>query len=332
MKGLLVLAGLITSLQCAYSDEPRTIVHSLFFQDGKLVNGQIYGTLHLTGLIDRPTATDWGDVQFRLHSSEAWQSVTPTSSPVRTSLRSSNWRRYSVIPVTTTGIEFRVCQQNEPCSVSYEFKPQPIFGKYIPVSSSSIGKEGIVTPFRRNLRFGIRNHGAGNMQFQIGKLNTVGELSYQGYVPAEIPKGCPETAGDPYACEVRIPDAILTVPGIYTLSATSDYGSSQNTLQFEVASVFKIISIVPEQIRQRLQSVLTFHFGGGQFRPSDIDVTLTSPTCRNRKIPVHGPGNDQVDVIIPQICMPILGMGDLDFEVKTREGVQKIKVPYDLRQ
>lgn len=334
MKFLPAFCALIFASQTALAENPRTIVHNWFFQDGKLVNGQIYGTLHLVGFFDRPTSTDWGDFQFRLKSTEAWQAVTPTSSPVRTSLRSSNWRRFSVSPVPTTGIEFRVCHANEPCSVPYEFKPQAILGKFFSTSSSSVIRDNVVTAFKKNLRFTIRNHQAGNTQFQIGKLRTTGgELSYEGYTLAEIPKGCPETSGDPFACEVRIPDSIIAVPGIYTLSATTDYGSSQNSLEFEVTSPYKILYTFPDHVRFRVQNIITLNLASEAVNPSDMEVSLYSPNprCQNRKVPLKKAGKDQLNAILPPVCMPLAGTGELRLEVVSRGGdQQRILIPYTI--
>lgn len=334
MKILTTLFALAFTTHSAFAENPRTIVHNWFFQDGKLVNGQIYGTLHLTGLFDRPTSTDWGDFQFRLKSSEGWQAVTPTSSPVATSLRSSNWRRFSVAPVPTTGIEFRVCHANEPCSVPYEFKPQAIFGKFLSTSASAVSRDNVVTAMKRNLRFTIRNHQAGNIQFQIGKLKTSGDLGYEGYTLAEIPKGCPEVKpGDPFACEVRIPDPIIAVPGVYTLSATTDYGSSQNTMEFEVMPAYKVIATFPDHVRFRLQNIITLNFAGGDVAPSDVEAVLYSPNprCQNRKVPLQRAGVEQLNAILPPACMPLAGSGDLFLDVISRDGgQQRLTLPYTL--
>lgn len=328
MRSFFALAFLLSSWQ-AFAN-PRVITHSRFYQNGKLVNGTIYGLLHLTGSFDPMEERGFAEIQFRRHSLEAWTTAGPSTHPISTSLRSFNFRRLSALEVPMSGFELRACYQGD-CSVPYEFRPQPIFGKYI-LPSTGAKNLGYVTPFGPNLRFAMENHFAGNMKFQIGRLNTTGEIYYQGYVLADTPRGCPEAPpADQFACEVRIPDEIMRSPGKYVLTATSDYGTSLNRLEFDVLSNFKVKATYPDVIRIPIQKTLTFSFASDLTSPDEIAITMSSGKCSGHRLQPFFPGNEELVVDIPNECMPGPGCGYLRFEVASFEGMQTVEVPYNIR-
>lgn len=308
--------------------EPLQVTHARFFYSGTLVNGTIYGTMDVVGVLDRQDASGTytqntaGNIQYRAFGTSGWTDVT-VSSDISLSSWAGNYRRLNArLPATV--VELRVCRPDEGCSAPYGFRYLPLF--------DFIYGDTTVTPFDRTLRFEIQNVQSGGLRFTIGKLNEmIADMSYSAVTDASIVSCVPRVPGyDESICEVSIPGSVLTNPGTYDLMAVTNTGASQNKLRFTATSVFKIISTVPERIRSHLHDVLTFNFAAGAFNPQQIDVSIISGQCRFQRLPVTGPGKDFVEVRIPPPCFPQGGVGDLTFDVRTPEGRQILKVPYDL--
>lgn len=327
MKFLIMVLFLIAFTAHA-KIEPLQVTHARFFYTGTLVNGTVYGTMDVVGVLDRQdesgtyTRDKEGLLQYRAFGTSGWTDVTITSDISR-SLSGVNYRRLNArLPATV--VEIRVCRPDEGCSAPYGFRYLPLF--------DYIYGDTTVTPFDRTLRFEIQNVASGGLRFTIGKLNEmIADMSYSAVTEASIVSCEPRIPGyDESICEVAIPNTVLSNPGTYDLMAVTNTGASQNKLRFTATSVFKIISTVPERIRSHLHEVLTFNFAGGAFRPEQIDVSLISGQCRFQRLQVSGPGKDFVEVRIPPPCFPQSGVGEFTFDVRTPEGRQILKVPYDL--
>ena len=324
MVRIILLTFLFFSLPL-YAYETVAITHVKVFPRTTTIDGN-WGSLEIVGNIDRVVdgRGTFSLVQYRMGEGP-WVTISSLrSNHVWDVSASLNFRRYEFGPVKNVSFELRVCPANETCSLPFVVHLTPLFDKVLLPAS------GVITPMNKTLTFRIANHQIGGMKFQIGKMVTWPGSSDIDYTPLlEVaPSGpCPKPGGS-RECDIIIPDAIIKAPGTYHLTATSLWGQSINYLKFETSSVFKILGHLPERIRFHVQDVLTFNFAGGIMRPNDIEVSMTAP-CRLRRIPLNISG-EQVFIKIPHRCMPTSGFGNLELEVHSPEGVQQVKVPYEI--
>lgn len=298
---------------------PRTIVRTGFW-------GYIDVVGNLDKIVDNRVTVD-GQLQYRI-GNENWKIIngTPAGNNVWMSSNGVNFRGLGFSNLTSSSLDLRVCLEGQ-CSPPYVVYLVP---KFIRVISP---EDAIITPIKRKLRFSLMHHQLGGVKFYIGRLDPypeVNDIYYNGRVEIDPGDSCPQLSPlDTLACELTIPDEIMEKPGRYTLNAVSSLGSSINFLQFTVMGPYKISKVFPERFESPLQDLLTLQLSQAS-TPNDNFSVVGVSHCPGMPLPFERAGNDKILVRLPPECMPQSGCGDIEMDVLTPAGPERVKIPYTL--
>lgn len=298
---------------------PRTILRTGF-----------WGYIDVVGNLDKIVdnrVTVIGNFQYRI-GEDNWRELgnNPAGNKIWMVSRGVNFRSIHFSDMTASSVDLRVCLEGQ-CSLPYIVYFVP---KLIRVQSP---EDGVITPFKRNLRVSLMHHQLGGVKFYIGELDPFpgsSEIFYSGKVEIDPAGTCPQVAPmDRLACEFRIPDEIMAKPGRYALTAVSSLGTSINHLEFTVTGPYKISKVFPERFESPLQDLITLQLSDAM-TPNDSFEVVGVSHCPGMHMPIETVGRDKILVRLPPECMPQSGCGDLEMDVLTPIGPQRVKLPYQM--
>lgn len=321
---------LLCTLPAFAAYEAPTITHTKFLPR-TLVRAGLWGYLDVVGNLDKIVDNQVvvsGHFQYRLGEGN-WTNLGNNSQTGKVWLASLgvNYRRVDFKDMTTASFELRVCLEGQ-CSPPYVVYFVPHFLRIMSPENA------VITPFKRTLRFSLKHHQLGGMKFHIGKLDSypdVNDISYSGKVEIDPGESCPEGEnGDELACSITIPDSVMEKPGRYALTAVSSLGSSINHLYFDVASGYKIIKVSPPRIESPIQDVITLQVADENLTTRAVHISMATYPCPGHAMEVQIGGRDKFLIKLPPECMPAPGCGEMEFDIATPTGVERIKLPYQI--
>jgi hypothetical protein len=291
--------------------------------------GHLQAYIDITGLIDRPegdgvyrNGANAGYIQYRLPGG-AWTNVGgPASGPVTGSGWDTNGRFLFANHVTYSNLELRVCNNAEGCSAPYVVNLTPKILKFVGATP------GLVSKGQPILKVWLKDVMAGGLNFQISqhRFNSFGVRQISRITDGILVGGC--TAITSTTCDVQVPAEILETPGDFMLSVSNSLGGHETLTKFQVVEPAKVI-ILTDGLRSKLLSIVKLVIPPQN--ASQLSIKVKSPLCLT---PIDGPilDNTETEVIvkIPPPCLPEIGDGELELEVRTRNNRSTHKLRYEV--